>query len=146
MGLVEINWRPEAGELRKFGLAMIVGFGIIGSLVYLKAAHSAGWRDWSVGSLPLVLWIAGGAAGLLGLSGTRAALPVYWVWMGIAYVMGNIISRLFLLFLFYGMITPMGICMRLSGRDKLLLRRGQFRSYWQEVPPVRNKSSYERQF
>ena len=146
MGLVEINWRPEAGELRKFGLAMIIGFGVIGLIVYLNAAHSAGWRDWSVGSLPLVLWITGGATGLLALSGTKAALPVYWAWMGIAFVMGNIVSRLFLMLLYYGMITPMGFCMRLRGRDKLMLHRGEARSYWLDVPEVKDKSRYQRQF
>lgn len=146
MGLIEINWRPEAGELRKFGWAMIAGFGLIGLLVYLNSAHSSGWRDWSVGILPLVLWITGGVAGSLGLSGTRVALPVYWAWMGIAFVMGNIISRLLLVLFYYGMITPMGFCMRLAGRNKLTLRRAQVESYWQDVPPVPDKSRYERQF
>lgn len=146
MGFIEINWRPDAGELRKFGWSMIVGFGLIGSFLYLKSAYSSHWQDWSVGLLPLILWITGGLTGLLGLSGSRAALPVYWAWMGIAFVMGNIISRLLLMLFYYGMITPMGFCMRLFGRDKLALRRGQAVSYWQDVSSTRDPSSYERQF
>jgi hypothetical protein len=146
MGLVEINWRPEAGELRRFGWDMIAGFGLLGLLAYLKAAHSGGWTDWSIGTLPRVLWITGVTTGLLGLSAKKAALPVYWAWMGIAFVMGNVISRLLLVLFYYGMITPMGVCMRLVGRDKLVLRRRQAATHWQDISSVNDESRYERQF
>ncbi len=146
MSLVEINWRPEAGELRKFGLAMIAGFGVMGLFFYLRDVHSATWVDWSIGTLPMALWIGGGLAGLLGLSGRKAGLPVYWTWMGIAFVMGNIVSRVFLMLLYYGLVTPMGFFMRLSGRDKLMLRRREVGSYWCDVPPLKHESPYHRQF
>lgn len=146
MEFVEINWRPGPGELRKFGRALIAGFGCIGFFFFLKDAYTGGWQVWSLGALPSILWIGGGAAGLLALSGTRSALPLYWAWMGIAYAMGNMMSRLFLMLLYYGMITPMGIIMRFSGRDKLTLRRGRRQSYWHDVPSTADKSRYERQF
>lgn len=146
MGVIEINWRPDAEELRRFGGSLLVGFALIGSLAYLYGVHSTGWRDWSVGTLPLALWTTGAVAGSLGLSGAKIALPVYWAWMGIAFVMGNIVSHLILALFYYGMITPMGFCMRLAGRDKLSLRRRRAASYWRDVPASPDKSRYERQF
>ena len=137
MSLVHINWKPGAADLRKFGVAMIVGFGIIGLLMQF-AAHKPATAYGCYGF--------GAAAGLLGLSGTRAALPVYWAWMGVAFVMGNIMSRVLLAAFYFGMITPMGWTMRLIGRDKLRLRKPATASYWTDLPPPAAPTSHERQF
>ena len=138
MSLVQINWKPDARALRKFGVAMLVGFGLIGLLLQFGPHHR-----------PLaarVCWGFGAAAGLLGLTGTRAALPVYWAWMGLAFVMGSIMSRVVLTVFYFGMITPMGWGMRLAGRDKLRLRRRDVKTYWSDLPPPAGKAGYERQF
>lgn len=136
MSLVEINWKPDAKELRKFGVAMIVGFGIIAGVLFWRGHGDAGRACAGFGLL----------AGVLGLTGTRAALPVYWGWMGVAFIFGNVISRALIALLFYGMITPMGIVMRIVGRDKLTLKRSTRRSYWVDVPPRDPQADYERQF
>jgi hypothetical protein len=146
MGIIEINWKPEREDLRKFARAMFAGFGFLGLIIFLRSAHQTGWRDFSVGTLPLALWIAGLAAGLLCLTGSKAALPVYWTFMGFAFLMGNVISRILLALFFYGIITPMGFCMRLAGRDRLALRRPQVGSYWRDVSDIGDKSRFERQF
>ncbi len=137
MSLVQINWKPGATDLRKFGVAMIVGFGIIGLLTQF------------VGHKPVAAYGCygfGAAAGALGLTGTRLALPVYWAWMGVAFVMGNIMSRVLLAVFYFGMITPMGRAMRLRGRDKLRLRKRDVPTYWCDLPPPADPASYERQF
>jgi hypothetical protein len=135
MALVEINWRPGARELRKFGVAMIVGFGLLAALAY--------WRASSTTTVEVLLGV-GVFAGLLGLTGTRAALVVYWPWMAIAFVMGNVMSRVLVTLFFFGVITPMGLLMRLLRRDKLQ-RRNIRSSYWDDLPPSK-PSGYERQF
>jgi hypothetical protein len=135
MALVEINWRPDARELRKFGVAMIVGFGLL--------ALVAWWRHHPVTAE--VLAGIGAGAGLLGLSGTKAALIVYWPWMSIAFVMGNVISRVLVALFFFLVITPMGLVMRLLGRDKLQ-RKNKRKTYWDDLPPPQEKERYERQF
>lgn len=136
MSLVRINWKPSPSELRKFGIAMLVGFAIVGAILRF-GFHKA---DAAMGA-----WIFGAVAGALGLTGMPIALPVYWAWMGIGFVAGNIMSRLLLGVFFYGMITPMGLIMRLFGRDKLQLRRTAGSTYWQQVPP-HTSNDFERQF
>lgn len=136
MALVEINWKPDARELRKFGVAMIVGFGILAALAYF-------W--WERPTLALVFAIVGGVAGLLGLSGTRAAMVVYLPWMAIAFVMGNIVSRVLVTLFFYGLITPMGLIMRVVSKDALQ-RKNTRASMWDDLPPPADRERYERQF
>lgn len=135
MALVDINWKPTPRELRKFGVTMIIGFGLF--------ALVAWWRDHP--TLATVFAAIGAGAGLLGLTGTRAALVVYLPWMAIAFVMGNIMSRVIVGLFFFGMITPMGLVMRLIGRDKLQLKNRRA-SYWDALPKPSDRAGYERQF
>jgi Saxitoxin biosynthesis operon protein SxtJ len=136
MALVEINWKPDRRELRNFGVAMIVGFGLL-------ALAARFW--WDAPTLALVFVIVGAVAGLLGLSGTRAAMLVYLPWMAVAFVMGNIVSRVLVAAFFYLMITPMGLFMRVFGKDALQ-RKNTRSSYWDDLPPPADRERYERQF
>lgn len=136
MGMVHINWSPCAKELRKFGVAMIVGFTIIGGAFY--------WRGHT--SVAMGCWIFGAVNGTLGLTGTKAALPGYLAWMAVAFGMGSIVGPVLLALYYFGVITPMGLFMRLAGRDKLALRRGEDDTYWNDISLPTGKSWYERQF
>ena len=136
MSMVQINWKPDSTELRKFGVSMIVGFAIIGGVLYWREHVSIAYGCFAFGAL----------SGLLGLTGTRVAMPIYVAWMGVAFVMGNIVSRLLLAMLYYGMFTPMGLAMRLGGRDTLQLKRADVSSYWNDIPEPQRENQYERQF
>jgi hypothetical protein len=139
--MVRIQWRPGARDLRKFGAVLIAGFGLVGLAFY------AGWPVAARPGLALGLWIGGGAAGLLGLTGTRAALPVYWAWMGVAFVLGNIVSRIAVGAVFFLVVTPFALAMRVAGRDALRLRRDRSaRTYWRDLEPTPGRDAYERQF
>ncbi|MHC4886765.1 MAG: SxtJ family membrane protein [Planctomycetota bacterium] len=137
MSLVAIDWNPDAKGLRSFGVSMLVGFGLIGLVVWWKVSLAAATG----------CWIFGAVAGVLGLTGTKAAMPIYKVWMGIAFVMGSIMGRILLGLFYYGMITPMGLVMRLQGRDKLQLKpRPTGESYWCDSPTTDDPARYKRQF
>ncbi len=143
MSLVQINWHPDARELRKFGVTMLAGFGLIG-----LALHVWPWA-WPFHRNPdaaRVCYAVAAGVGLLGITGTRAALLVYWPWMGMAFLAGNVMSRILLAVFYYGMITPMGLAMRLVGRDRLNIRRNDRKTYWEDMPPVTDRSRYEHQF
>lgn len=137
MALVTINWKPNQRELRKFGLSMIVGFAIIGSIFLFVLDRQ---------TAAVVCYAFGAIAGILGLTGAKIALPVYWGWMAIAFVMGNIVSRVLLALVFYLLITPMGVARRFLGHDPLQLYRRVVATYWRDLPPPAEKPRYERQF
>ena len=136
MSMVDINWRPRPRELRKFGLTVMIGFGLIGLIFQFAAGNLHG---------AYASYIAGAALGLPALTGTVIALPGYWLWMGIAFVMGNIMSRLLLGIFFYLIITPMGLARRI-GADKLCLKKTNIASHWTDLPADGGKGRYERQF
>jgi hypothetical protein len=133
--LAKINWTPNARDLRKFGIAMIVGFAVIAGLFYLRGRHTA--AEWLFG--------IGGGIGLLALVAPPLSRPFYIVWMGIAFVMGTITSAVILTVIFFLLLTPIAFLMRLFGRDALRLRPTKNdASYWSEHPPLDDKSYYER--
>jgi hypothetical protein len=136
LSLVRIDWRPGPKKLREFGAAILIGFAIIGGILYWRDAQTAAY----------VCWIVAAAIGPIGLTGARIALPFYWVWMGFAFVMGNIMTRVVLAVVYYGVITPIGIAQRLAGRDRLQLHARTAETYWHDLPEAPPTEHYERQF
>lgn len=138
--LVKVTWRPDSGGLWRFGAVVVLGCGLVGAALLL------GWPVGQSTRAAVVVWIVGGVIGGLGLTGTRAGLPGYWAWMGIGWVLGNVTSRVVLLLVYYLVVTPLGIAMRLTGRDRLGLRRGGGGSLWRDVVDDGKSSGHERQF
>jgi hypothetical protein len=137
MSMVDISWRPDPQALRKFGLVVMIGLGIIGLLVQF-------WFDNP--SAATFIYFSGPVLGLPALSGTVIGLPGYWLWMGVAFVMGNFMSRVLLTLIYYVLITPIAIGRRLLGNDKLRLRKPPVDSYWSDVEMDNDLARFERQF
>ncbi len=122
--LVRIEWKPSPKELRSFGAVTLVGFGVIAAVMT--------WRH-----RPTAALVAGVVAllfGLTGLTGTRVALPFYWAWMGVAFVMGNITGRIILVLTWLLAVVPAGLISRAAGRDRMRLKKGKGESYWVDLP------------
>ena len=109
-------------EIRKFGLVIAIALGVIGSFVYVKFGNFdvVGWL-WGIGLLFLIL----------GFILPSVLRPVYRIWMLLAYFIGGIVSRVILTVLFYVVLTPTGLVLRLFGKDVLDQRFDKRReSYW----------------
>jgi hypothetical protein len=137
MALVEINWQPTDRELHKFGVTMIIGFAIIGLVVQFALQQDA---------VAYVCYALGAMLGVLGLSGRPLGLLAYRAWMAVAYVLGNVISRVLLALIYFGLFMPMAMWRRLVGNDPLRLRRLPCDSYWTSVGPPTDGNRAERQF
>ena len=92
---------------------------------------------------------------LLSLGLPSLLKPVWWPWMVVARVLGFVNSHLLLAVVFYLMFTPIGLVMRLLGRDPLGDRDfGRARqiaadggSLWQRREKAQlSLHHYERQF
>lgn len=101
-----INASPH--ELRKFGIMFAAMCLVVGAYMFFKG--SAHWP-----------WFAGGAAffSLSGLFGRAILRPLYIGWMKFAFVLGWINTRILLGLFFYVVVTPIGVAMRLFGKDLL---------------------------
>jgi hypothetical protein len=99
-------------DLRQFGF--LVG-GVLSVIGLWPLIHGDLPRFWALA--------AGGVQILLGLFLPRSLAPVYRGWMAIGHGLGWINTRIILGLVFYGLITPMGMAMRLLGKDPLRLKR-----------------------
>lgn len=62
--------------------------------------------------------------------------PVALVWLRFSRLLGTVMSKILLSFLFFGVVTPIGILRRLLGKDSLNLRA--FKASEESVMLVRN--------
>jgi hypothetical protein len=101
--------RADRAQLRNFGL-------IVGGLFGLIAVWPAVARGGSVR-----LWLVGVAVALVGpaLAAPRVLAPAHRAWMALGDVLGWINTRLVLGLVFFGLITPTGLVLRLMGRDPM---------------------------
>ncbi len=127
----------SAKELRRFGvtvgipLALLAGVGV--------------WRGHTI--LPAVLGGAAVALGVLALVAPRLLSPVHKLWMKIADALAWFNTRVLLGVVYYLVMTPTGIVMRLMGRDPLDRRLKDRPTYWidrKQHPDPRG--SMERRF
>jgi hypothetical protein len=112
--------------VKKFGLL----FGLIGAAgaIYLAWTGSPHW-PWAIG--------AAGFFALSGLFAPRILRPVYAVWMKLAFALGWINTRILLSLFFYLVMTPVGLFLRVMGKDLLDERIDRkARSYWVRRDPV----------
>jgi len=112
-------------ELRNFGVIMAVALAIIASILL--------WKDRS--AWPYLYGIAGFFL-VAGLAFPRLLAPIEWLWMKFARIMGIITTSIILSVAYYFVVTPIGIIMKIAGRDPLHRRFDRrAKSYWIPVDP-----------
>jgi ABC-type uncharacterized transport system permease subunit len=112
-------------ELRRFGLALGAGLSVLGSILL--------WRQKSAAP-----WILGVAATLLLLAilSPRVLGPLERVFARVARVVTAALTYLVLTLTYLLVITPIGLVMRLLGRDPLGMKPAPDQpSFWVEVEP-----------
>ena len=132
-----VNWRPDARELRRFAVAMLIGFALLGLL--------AAWRGGGIRTTSIVLWSIGvvlAAAAFVPGLGRLAYLAVYLP----TSIIGYFVSHILLAVMFFVVITPLAIILRLMGKDLLRQQRQKNRTHWTPVRSVKTEDSYYRQF
>jgi hypothetical protein len=72
---------------------------------------------------------------------------VFVGWMGLAYPIGWVVSRIVLGVIFYGLFTPVAWVFRRMGRDALALQsQPRATTYWRPKPGAADSSQYFGQF
>ncbi len=103
-------------------------FGLLVGGVFLALGALLAWRGRA--NAP-VFFAIGGFLVLFGLAQPAVLRPVYRLWMTFAIVMGWIMSRVLVSVLFFAVLTPIGLWLRLSDKNLLDLKFKDGReSYW----------------
>lgn len=131
------NIKSDNKELQKFGLTIGTVLLIISALMFYYSTE-----------LRLHFGIAGLIVIVSGYLFPKILLPFQKVWMGLALILGFVMSRLILTLLFYFVITPIGLIARLAKKDFLDLSIGNTKkSYWNyREQKEYKKIDSERQF
>lgn len=103
------NLEVTKKTLRQFGLMVGGVFLLIGFWPLLW--RQEGIRDWAAWS--------GALLSLAGLALPGILKYPYQGWMWVGHAMGWVNTRIILGVLFYGIVTPMGLVMKLAGRDPM---------------------------
>lgn len=110
---------------RSFGLVFTAFFLI---LALLPLLHGQGIRLWALG--------LAGAFLLTSLAAPKILMPLNRLWTRFGILLHHIVSPIALGVMFYGVVTPTGLIMRLVGKDPLRLRIDKSAdSYWIERRP-----------
>jgi hypothetical protein len=134
---ISVDAAPSRSQLRWFGLVIAAFFGILGVV--------ANWQFEARGSA-LGLWATGGAAAFVYYAIPPLRIPLFLGWMALVSPIGWLVSHLVLVLIFYGLITPLALVMRLFGRDRLERRfPSEAASLWSPREQVADTERYFRQ-
>ncbi len=115
----------------------IRNFGILFSFVFLLIAiypliNKDGLRYWSIIISFLFL-----VAGFLKL---KILIPLLKIWLKFGIFLGNIISPIVLGIIFFGLVTPTSILMKIFKKDHLRLKKENLSTYWIKKDENQNQS------
>ena len=111
----------KAGSNRSFGIVFFIVFFIIGIYPIL---NNEGIRLWSIFISLIFL--------LLGIKNSRSLTPLNIIWFKFGMFLGKIVSPLIIGLIFFLVVTPTGIIMKILGKDLLKLKKNNKKSYWIE--------------
>ena len=76
---------------------------------------------------------------ILGLINSQILTPLNKLWFKLGLLLGKIISPLVMGLIFFLVVTPIGLIMRILGKDVLNLKYNKNKSYWIEKNGPKSK-------
>lgn len=139
MSIIQINRNPDGRTLKLFGAAWMLFMTLVGAGCWFQWQHeTSAFVVWTLALIvPVIGWAAPTFMRLVYLGMSYAAWPI-----------GFVVSHVILAMVYYVVLTPIGLAMRLAGRDPMNRRLDrEATSYWIERPsgPV-DAERYFRQF
>ena len=116
-------------------------FGILFSIVFAIIAF---WPI--ISGNPLRLWFIPISVVflVLGLLNSKFLNPLNIVWVKFGELLGRIIAPIVMAIIYFAIVTPIGLFMRLIGKDLLKTKFSKIGSYW--IKREKNISTMKKQF
>ena len=113
---------------RSFGIVFFIFFFIIATYPLINDGDI---RIWSIFIAVTFL--------ILGLLNSRILTPFNKIWFKFGVLLGNLISPIILGIIFFLIITPTSLIMKILGKNLLNLKKNNKSSYWVERPKIKSK-------
>ena len=123
----------KIGSNRSFGIVFFTVFLIIATYPLINNGEL---RIWSL-ILSLIFLI-------LGLLNSKILYPLNKIWFKFGLLLGRIVSPLVMVIIFFLVVTPIGLLMRILNKDLLNLKFNKSKSYW--IEKNEQKSKMKNQF
>ena len=123
----------KMGSNKSFGIVFFVVFLII---AFWPFANLTSFKIW-----PLIISII---FLILGLMSSKILSPLNKIWFKFGILLGSIVSPIVMSIIFFVIITPIGIIMKMLGKDLLNKKYNKQNSYW--IIKDNSKNSMKRQF
>ena len=116
-------------------------FGIVFFIVFLLIAlypliNKGEFRLWSL-IISFIFFI-------LGILNSKILTPLNKLWFKFGIFLGKIVSPIIMGMIFFFVVTPIGVLMRIFGKDVLNLKYNNKKSYW--IEKTGPKSKMKNQF
>ena len=128
-----MNKKVWMSSNRSFGLVFFSFFLIVGLWPIFQYEDI---RIWSIIAAFIFL--------ILGILDSKYLTPLNRFWMKFGLFLGKIISPIVMGIVFFLVVTPIGIIMKIFRKDILNLRKNTKSTYW--IKKVEQKSSMKNQF
>ena len=137
--MIELNLNPSRKDLRIFAAPQVPFFALVSFLLSRNDRIDPDTAWWIIGcSL---------AAGAVGTMWPAVIRWIYVVWTAAVFPIGWVMSYVLLGSVFYLVVTPIGLIMRICGRDPMQRKFDpQANTYWQPRTKSKTTDRYFRQF
>ena len=135
--MISVQWNPERRQLRQFAAIWFPAFcALVGWLVGKKTGHWTGVE---------IAWTACGLIAVVGFIHPPLIRPIFIGLILASFPIGWVVSHILLGFIFYGIVTPIGLILRMTGHDPLQLKPPPGDSLWKNPTGKTDSGSYLRQ-
>ncbi len=118
---------------KSFGILFFIVFFIIAIWPILNAETI---RIWAA--------VMSGVFLILGIINSKILTPLKKGWIKLGEILGRVVAPIVMGFIYFIIITPIGILMRLIGKDLLNTKFNKDKSYW--IKRAKNVETMKRQF
>ena len=123
----------KIGNNKSFGIVFFIFFLIIALWPLINDGNI---RIWSLAVSIIFL--------ILGIANSKILTPLNNLWFKFGLFLGKIVSPIVMGIIFFFIVTPTGIIMRIIGKDILNLKRNNLNTYW--IEKTNENSSMKNQF
>ena len=123
-----ISKNIKVSSNRSFGIVFFIFFFIISIFPLLKNEDI---KIWAV--IIAIIFL------ILGLLNSSILYPLNKIWFKFGILLGNVVSPIVMGIVFYAVVTPTSIIVRMFGKDLLNLKKNNKKSYWIDKSLIKSK-------
>ena len=122
------NTEIKIGSNKSFGIVFFIVFLLVAIYPLINNSEI---RIWSL--ITAVIFL------ILGLTNSKVLTPLNKLWFKFGLLLGRVISPLIMGIIFFLVVTPTALIMRIIGKDLLSLKFNNKKSYWIEKTGPKSK-------